>query len=77
MSPQSLQQAIQKVAKELPPDKLVELLYYAEFLQKRKKSFAGRWNGLLSRLRKAAEKSGFRQRDIPSLIADARSRARA
>ena len=32
---------------------------------------------ILSYLRKAAEKSGFRQRDIPSLIADARSRARA
>ena len=77
MSPQSLQQAIQKVAKELPPDKLVELLDYAEFLQKRKKSFSNRWNRLLSRLRKAAQKSGFRQRDIPRLIADARSRARA
>ena len=77
MSPQSLQQAIQKVAKELPPDKLVELLDYAEFLQKRKKSFSSRWNSLISRLRKAAEKSGLERRDIPRLIADVRSRARA
>lgn len=77
MSPQSLQQAIQKVAKELPSDKLVELLDYAEFLRKRKKAFAKRWDGLVARLRKAAEKSGYRRRAIPRLIADVRSRARA
>ena len=71
-----MQQAIQKVAKDLPPDKLTELLDYAEFLQKRKTAFSARWNSLFARLRKAAEKSGFKRGDVPRLIAATR-RARA
>ena len=77
MSPQSLQLAIQKVARQLSQDKLAELLDYAEFLQERKKSFAGRWNSLMTRLRKAAEKSGYRKKDVPRLIAEVRARVRA
>ncbi len=77
MSPQTLQLAIQRVAKDLPQDKLIELLDYAEFLQKRKKTFASRWDNLVYRLRKAADKSGYRKSDVARLIVDVRSRARA
>jgi len=54
-----------------------EVLATVKKVIKQKFAFTNRWDNLLSRLRKAAEKFGFCKRDIPRLIADVRSRARA
>lgn len=65
-----------KIAKELPPGEVREVIDYAKFLRwkRRQEEFAKRFNTLRQRTRKSTEKAGYRLKDVNKLITQVRAK---